>query len=474
MTREDPAPQNPDHPKPDSRRTASPAADAIAIWQAGLTSVLAGPLVASQLRIEHDQLCIDYHHFSRADFDRILVVGAGKAATAMAAEIVKQVDGWLPVSGWINVPAGTEQPIDGVVTHPARPASVNEPTDEGVAGTKRILELVSSAGPRDLVLTLISGGGSALMPLPKKGITLKDKVSVIRQLSGNGASIDELNTVRKHLSDVKGGGLLRACRSGHLVTLLLSDVLGDPLDLIASGPTVPDYSGCNDALRVLERFDPGRQLPGSIYRCLRQPASSTTTQQVCPSTVVMLGNNALAVDEAGIKAESLGYNHVMQSATQSEGAAEDIGRHLADMTVQMLRADPSGHRTDCLITGGEPTVCLADAAVRGKGGRNQQLVLAAYQRLLTHDLTDQEWSRVAILSGGTDGEDGPTDAAGAYIDAAVHESAGNQSLDIADSLARNDAYHFFEAAGGLLITGPTGTNVCDVRVAVVDHVKQPA
>jgi glycerate-2-kinase len=249
--------------------------------------------------------------------------------------------------------------------------------------------------------------------------------------------------------------------------MVLSDVLGDPIDLIASGPTVPDTSVRNDALRVLERFDPDRQLPESVYRCLREPPSSNTPPHACPSTVVMLGNNALAVDEAGIQAESLGYNHVMQSATQSEDAAEYIGRHLADMTVHMLRADPSGHRTDCLITGGEPTVQLADVAVRGKGGRNQQLVLAAYQRLLTHELTEDEWNRVAILSGGTDGEDGPTDAAGAYIDAAVHTSAEDQSLDIADSLARNDAYRFFQAAGGLLITGPTGTNVCDVRVAVV-------
>ncbi|KAA1262423.1 putative hydroxypyruvate reductase [Rubripirellula obstinata] len=447
--------------------------DAIEIWNAGVAAVLARPLVIREVVVSEDsnedsgELWISGHNFDGRNFDRVIVVGAGKAASAMADGLVSQIGDWRPVSGWVNVPEGTEKDIAGVVTHPARPASVNEPTAAGILGTEQIMQIVGSAGPRDLVLAVICGGGSALLPLPADGISLDDKLSVIRHLSGSGATIDELNTVRKHLSKVKGGGLLRACRGRHLVTLMLSDVLGDPVDLIASGPTVVDPSSTADALAVLAKFDPDRTLSESIYQCLEDAPEPVADSNLVESTVVMLGNNALAVDEAGIVAESLGYNHVMQSATSSEGPAEDVGRHLADMVVQMLRADPNAHRTDCLITGGEPTVTLAPSDVRGKGGRNQQLVLAAYQQLLTHDLSQQEWGRVVILSGGTDGEDGPTDAAGAFIDANVHRSAESQSLNIADHLRRNDAYHFFKATGGLLMTGPTGTNVCDIRVGLV-------
>jgi glycerate-2-kinase len=447
--------------------------DVIQIWNAGVAAVMARPLVIREVVVseETDELWISGRNFDGGKFDRVIIVGAGKAASAMADGLVTQIGDWRPVSGWVNVPEGTEQDIAGVFTHPARPASVNEPTEAGIAGTERIMEIVGAAGPRDLVLAVICGGGSALLPLPIDGISLGDKLSVIRHLSGSGATIDELNTVRKHLSKVKGGGLLRACRGGHLITVMLSDVLGDPLDLIASGPTVADPSTTADALAVLSKFDPDRSLPDAIYQCLHgEPESATEIigdTQPIESTVVMLGNNALAVDEAGIVAESLGYNHVMQSATSSEGPAEDIGRHLANMVVQMLRADPNAHRTDCLITGGEPTVKLAPRNVRGKGGRNQQLVLAAYQQLLTHDLTDQEWDRIAILSGGTDGEDGPTDAAGAFIDASVHRLATVQALSIADYLQTNNAYEFFHATGGLFITGPTGTNVCDVRVGLI-------
>jgi len=346
---------------------------------------------------------------------------------------------------------------------------VNEPTVEGVAGTHEILKLVSAAGQRDLCIALISGGGSALLPAPVDGITLADKLEVTRFLSAAGADITELNTVRKHLSSMKGGGLLRACRAGELVTLVLSDVLGDPLDLIASGPTVPDTSSAHDALSVLSKYDPAKSLDDRIYKTLsRQQTNSTTHQsELGKYTTIVIGNNAVAVDEAGIQAERLGYNHAMQSANQPEGSAEQVGRSLAEMTVKMLRADPQRHRTDCLITGGEPTVTLAPANQRGLGGRNQHLVLAAYQHLRSADLADPEWDRFALLSGGTDGEDGPTDAAGAVLDGNVHRRALESDLDVADYLRRNDAYAFFNACGGLLKTGPTGTNVCDLRVVVV-------
>ena len=381
----------------------------------------------------------------------------------MTEGLVEVIDGWLPHTGWINVPEGTEKPIKNVTVHPARPAGVNEPTEAGVEGTRQILKLAQDASSRDLLIALISGGGSALLPAPTSGITLEDKLAVTRFLSGAGADITELNTVRKHLSDVKGGGLLRASRAGRLITLVLSDVLGDPLDLIASGPTVTDSSTKADAIAVLEKFDRGRRLSPSIYRVLE----SDETTEVTPTSeshTIILGNNAVAVDEAGIRAESLGYNHAMQSATTCEGAAEDVGKLLAEMTVRMLRDEK---QVDCLITGGEPTVRLADESIRGRGGRNQQLVLAAYQYLRGANLRDDEWERFAILSGGTDGEDGPTDAAGAILCESVHRAAVERGLDVDEHLSRNDAYSFFEKAGGLLFTGPTGTNVCDLRVVVV-------
>lgn len=444
---------------------------AIEIWTAGLDAVRAEPLVRRSVIVDGDQICIGEHAWNRGDFDRIIVVGAGKAGAAMTAGLVASIGDGVPMIGWVNVPEGT-QDIDvgaAITLHPGRPAGVNEPTGDGVYGTQRILKLVSNATSRDLCIALISGGGSALLPAPIDGITLDDKLAVIRLMSASGADITELNTVRKHLSSVKGGGLLRACRAGQLVTLILSDVIGDPIDAIASGPTVVDTSTVGDAIELLNRYDAQRKLPSRIYDAIemKSRASKTLAKPTAPSTTIVIANNAVAVDEAGIRAESLGYNHVMQVARSAEGMAEDVGRHLAGMAVEMLRRDPAQHRLDCLITGGEPVVTLAPPEIRGRGGRNQQLVLAAYQTLLTMDLTDDEWERICILSGGTDGEDGPTDAAGAWIDGQVHRRAVELNLDVADTLARNDAYRFFQTAGGLLNTGPTGTNVCDVRVALV-------
>jgi glycerate 2-kinase len=444
--------------------------ETLEIWTAGLDAVRAEPLVRNSIRLDGNQLMIDGQAWSRDSFDRIVLIGGGKAGTAMARGFVDAIDGWLPITGWINVPAGTEAEIRDVKIHAARPASVNEPTAEGVLGTSEILSLVSQAGPRDLCVALISGGGSALLPAPIEGITLQDKQAVTRSLSSSGADITELNTVRKHLSQIKGGGLLKACHGGHLITLILSDVLGDPLDVIASGPTVVDSTTAADALAVLAKYDPDHSLPASIYTTLNQGGipENTVHPPVIPATNLVIGNNAVAVDHAGIRAEQLGYNHVMQSARQCEGAAEQVGKHFADMTLQMLRPQSNSHRTDCLITGGEPIVKLAPPSRRGRGGRNQQLVLAAYRQLLEHQLTEQEWQRLSILSGGTDGEDGPTDAAGAIIDGAIHRRIQKSQLDPLDFLQRNDAYTLFKAVDGLLMTGPTGTNVCDIRVAVVD------
>jgi hydroxypyruvate reductase len=371
------------------------------------------------------------------------------------------------VGGWVNVPADCVVPTRRVHLHAARAPGVNEPSAEGVEGTQRILELVSSLGPNDVCFCLLTGGGSALLPAPVSEISLNDKIRLTRLISGAGANIEQLNVVRQNLSIVKGGGLARSCRAGHLITLVISDVLGDPLDLIASGPTVEPKSTAADALVVLE--DLGLIGDSSISAILSY-LRTRVDEQLKPQAVrepfmtmskvtnLVIGNNATAVDAAGVEAERLGYSHAMISATKPEGPAEDIGGHLAGMALAM-RDNPG---PDCLISGGEPTVKLADESRRGKGGRNQQLALAALEVL-------GGCEGICLLSGGTDGEDGPTDAAGAVIDAEVIRAASKGSLDANDYLARNDAYTFFQKCGGLFITGPTQTNVCDLRVVVVQR-----
>jgi glycerate-2-kinase len=301
------------------------------------------------------------------------------------------------------------------------------------------------------------------MPAPVAGISLADKQALTRHLSAAGANIQELNTVRKQLSRIKGGGLARACRAGRLVSLIISDVLGDPLDVIASGPTVRNTTTAADALAIVERFGGA---PQSVIDHLRQQAhdSPLTTHHSLLTTNLVIGNNALAVDAAGQEAVRRGYSPVMTAATTLEGPAEEIGVHLAQMLRQM--AEQNHSQPDCLITGGEPTVRLAPVDIRGKGGRNQQLVLAALAEFLNSKSQILN-PKFCLLSGGTDGEDGPTDAAGALIDNDLLARLAASGLDPSDYLRRNDAYSFFEQLGGLIKTGPTHTNVCDVRVLCV-------
>lgn len=462
-----------------------PRDHAISIFNAAVDAVRPSQLVQQVVEFADQKLTIKSHHqghqrkqeWDIGGFERLIVVGAGKATAAMTQGLVKQVGQTLPVVGWINVPEGTvvSDDLDGITVHPGRPAGLNEPTTAGVVGTKAMIELACQATERDLCIALISGGGSALMPAPCQGITLDDKLEVTRFLSGAGANIGELNTVRKNLSEVKGGGLLEKCNAGELITLVLSDVLGDPLDLIASGPTVPDSSTPEDALAVLAKYDPEQKLSTRIYDVLTKPSESSLSKSKASSTklsstTVVIGNNAVAVDAAAAHATEMGYQVDSESAEACEGSAEEIGIRLADRIVRAAE-DPKNESGVCLISGGEPTVKLAATDIRGDGGRNQQLVLAAYLRLLESGLSDQQWQRIAILSGGTDGEDGPTDAAGGVLDWQSHCQIVDESVDCADYLRRNDAYHALESAGGLVMTGPTGTNVCDVRVFLVlpDH-----
>jgi glycerate 2-kinase len=445
--------------------------DALRIWQAGVDAVRSERLVREALRVEDRTLLIGDERLPLEGIRRIGVVGAGKAGAGMAAAVEEVLGPRLieqkQLAGWVNVPADCVRQLTRIKLHPARPPGVNEPTPAGAAGSREILRLVESLGPVDLCLCLISGGGSALMPAPVEGITLEDKLQVTRYLSAAGANIEQLNTVRKQLSRIKGGGLARACRAGRLVALIISDVLGDPLDVIASGPTTEDSSTPEAALKVLDRFAARESgISSKVFEYLRQKQQTEPPRPTSQVVNLVIGNNATAVDAAGREAERLGYSHAMVSAERSEGPAEQVGRHLAEMALKMRDQPSVGARPgpDCLISGGEPVVTLVDPARRGSGGRNQQLVLAALERL-----ADDGAEGIVLLSGGTDGEDGPTDAAGAILDAAVLSAARQQSLDPADYLARNDAYHFFQPLDALIQTGPTHTNVCDVRVILVDR-----
>lgn len=443
--------------------------DALAIWQAGVDAVRSDRLVRQAVRIDGNQLSIGDEILDLRSIRRLVVVGAGKAGAGMARGLEAALGPRLlaekQVAGLVNVPADCVVPLTRIRLHAARPAGLNEPTQAGVAGTKEILDLVGSLGPADVCVCLLSGGASALLPAPKDGISLADKQAVTRMLSAAGANIAELNTVRKRLSRIKGGGLARACHAGQLFTLIISDVLGDPLDIIGSGPTVPDHGTNAHALRVLERF--GARLAGISPAVFAALAQETGVEQpvTCHVHNLVIGNNALAVDSCGLKAVELGYSPALDAARQLEGQAEEIGRHLARMAVSM-RESPG---PDCLISGGEPVVSLAPAAERGLGGRNQQLVLAALWELQSIPRAAQA-NGLVILSGGTDGEDGPTDAAGAFLDDDVLARLSSARLDAADYLRRNDAYRLFEATNGLIKTGPTHTNVCDVRVVLVSRV----
>jgi glycerate 2-kinase len=413
---------------------------AVSIWWAGTQAVDGQRLIADSLSVDGDDFIVDSVELNLNDYDRIVVVGGGKATASMTRGLIQWMQrhprfGKMAVEGWVNVPEGHEFEDRRIVVHPARPAGVNEPTLKSIAGTEQMTRLLKSADPRTLGIVLISGGGSALICQPAEGVTLDDKLALVRKMSAEGATIQEINAMRTRLSRVKGGGMARSFNGRDLVTLIISDVLGDPIESIASGPT---YIAQDDTSL---RFG---------------------------NHIVLLGNNAVAVDEAGIRAESLGFNHLMHCQTAAGETAEQAGENLAETIIEILR-NQNSHRHDAVITGGEPVVHLADASIRGKGGRNQQLILAAYRRLRESDLSPKEWNHLVLLSGGTDGEDGPTDAAGAMIDGAIHQRAVQLQLDIDDSLRRNDAYTFFEAAGGLFKTGPTHTNVCDLRVGLVRH-----
>jgi hydroxypyruvate reductase/glycerate 2-kinase len=434
--------------------------DALAIWQAAVTTADPFERVRSYLA-EPDSP-------ARKVLDsggRVIVCGGGKAGAVMAAGVETALAGLLDrVVGVVNVPGGTERPLERVHLRAARPAGSNHPTPEGVAATEEQLLLAANATPADLGLCLLSGGGSALLPAPVEGVALEDKQAVTKLLHACGATIDEMNCVRKHLSRIKGGRLAQAFagRGCPVVSLIVSDVIGDPLDVIASGPTAADPTTFADALAVLDRYRLTSRTPEAVLEHLRKGARGEVpeTPDTLPPGVtnLVLANNAAALAASARVAWERGYC-VVNLGSFIEGETRHVAVALAGV-VRSIRSDgvPAAAPV-CLLSGGETTVTLTD---HGKGGRNQEFVLAMLCKLGQKEIAD-----IVILSGGTDGEDGPTDAAGAIADGETLQKASALGLSAQDHLDRHDAYPFFEAAGCLVKTGLTQTNVMDVRVVLL-------
>ncbi len=452
----------------DSPRTGpTPREDALAVWTAGVEAVEAGRLVRRALRVRGDALLLGGESVPLEPVRRILVVGAGKAGAPMAAAVEAVLGPRLleakRVEGRVNVPDRDVVPLRRVVLHPARSGYANQPTAAGVEGARLIRELLAGAGPRDLVLCLLSGGGSALLPAPVPGLTLADKRRVTGLLHASGAAIGEMNAVRKHLSALKGGGLARAAGRARVVSLIVSDVVADPLDVIASGPTAPDPTTYADALAVLDRRGlRGRTPPGVVAHLERGAAGELpeTPKRLGPRVRnLVVGNNAAALRAAAAEGRRRGYR-VVNLGSRVEGEAREVGRVLAGILASARAEGAPGAPPLCILSGGETTVTLGSRP--GRGGRNQELVLAVLERLGEGGLAG-----AVVLSGGTDGEDGPTDAAGAVADAPTARRARRAGLDPAAALAAHDAYPFFDACGGLVKSGPTGTNVMDLRVAIL-------
>ncbi len=440
------------------------------IWRAGVNAVDSKKLVQDAISFTETELTISGQIFPLSALGRILVVGAGKAGAGMAAGFEAALpESFLEenVTGWLNIPADCIRSLKKIHLHPARPAGVNEPTEQAVQGTKEILKLVSSLEPNDLCVVLISGGGSALLPAPVPEITLEDKISITRNLSQAGASIEELNTVRSSLSSVKAGGLLRACESKRMVTLIISDVIGDPLEIIASGPSVQSSNKNDQAIKILEQYIPS-QIPQNVSEYfakqkLKQTDSALVKDSENFTTVdnIILGNNATAVQAASTQAAQLGYE-VISLGSEKTGIAKEIGVELIKKTHELKKQNVED-KPVCLICGGESVVPIAPKTKPGKGGRNQEIALAALSEIAQNDP-----SGILLLAGGTDGEDGPTDAAGAFADDETRRRANRLNLDISEYLQCHDSYHFFQQCDSLLITGPTDTNVMDLCVVLED------
>jgi hydroxypyruvate reductase len=450
-------------PHPYSIRISPDPDTILAVQRAALAAVDPGAAVRRYVQLCGNVLTVGGRDYDLERVERVWIVGGGKAAPAMVAALREilgaHLSGGLAVTkvGHIDPDLDTG-PVEIVeARHPL-------PDEAGVQGTRRMAELLASVTKHDLVLAAISGGGSALLTLPSAGLRLADLQATTGLLLRAGATIVEMNAVRKHLSQIKGGGLVRLAGGATIASrpavagLILSDVVGDPLDVIASGPTVPDPTTFADAVSVLERYELADQVPRDVRRHLEAGLRGEV-----PDTPkagdglfrrvhnVIVGSNRLAAEAAVREAQARGLEALLLS-TYVEGEAREVARVAAALAKELVIHDRPVPRPACLVWGGETTVTVKG---RGRGGRNQELALAAA-------LAMEGLPNVVLVGLGTDGTDGPTDAAGAVATGETVARARKRGLDPHAHLADNDAYPFFDALGDLVRTGPTGTNVNDL------------
>ena len=435
------------------------------VFDAALAAVDPHAAVVRALRVEQGMLKAGDSVYDRNAFEHVIVVGAGKAVAAMAAA-AEEVFGEQLVGGIVVVKYGhggrLERTEQIEAAHPI-------PDEAGLEGTRRIIDLVRRADERTLVICLISGGGSALLVAPLPGISLADKQRTTDLLLKAGATIDELNTVRKHLSAVKGGRLAQLAYPATMVTLILSDVIGDRLDVIASGPTSPDSSTFVDATAVIEKFGLATAIPAPVAAFLERGQAGLEPETVrsgspcfLKTTNVIVGSIARAIDAAEERAQELGWPTQVLTA-ELGGEAREAAAFLARTAGSVRNGLQSGERA-CLLSGGETTVTVTG---NGSGGRNQELALAFAMEVAGGD-------GVTLLSAGTDGNDGPTDAAGAVVDGGVIGAARAAGIDAEGHLANHDSYTFFRLLDShaveahQVITGPTGTNVMDMQIMMIE------
>ena len=436
-----------------------------AIFSKALSAVDPSKILKERIRIERDRLSIKMQGDSEKIFDlkafhKIVLVGTGKASSSMARAI-EELFGDRMTKGVITTKYGHLLPLKQTQTieagHPI-------PDRKGYEGARKIQRLLKESGPNDLVIFLLSGGGSALLPFPADGIELKEKQEVTQLLLDSGADIKEINTVRKHISWMKGGWVAKWAYPSTVIALILSDVVGDQLDVIGSGPTVPDPSTFEEAWEILKKYGLLNEITPSIRKHLQSGREGKVEETPKPGEVafekvsnILIGSNILALREAKKEAESLGFNTLILSSS-IEGETREASRFHTAVAKEVISSGNPIPRPACILSGGETTVTIKG---KGLGGRNQEFVLAG-----ALEISGVE--KVVLLSGGTDGTDGPTDASGALADHTTVRRAKTMGLNPKAHLENNDAYPFFQKLGDLLITGPTHTNVMDVRIILVD------
>lgn len=434
------------------------------IFNAALAAVDPYRAVLNSVRLEQNSLHVGAKIYALEKYSRIVVVGAGKA-TARMAMALEALLGERISGGLIIVKYGHSAALNIIMqAEAAHPL----PDQAGVDGTRKILEMARLADEKTLFICLFSGGASALLVAPAADVTLADKQVVTGLLLGAGADIGELNAVRKHLSAVKGGRLAQAAFPAAIMVLILSDVIGDPLDVIASGPAAADSSTFADAWAVIEKYPLQNKIPQRVLHHLQQGLNGKVGETVkqgdpCLHQVhsVIVGNNLLALDAAKKKAEQMGFAvEIIKSDLQGE--ARDAAKFLAQTACARLRNMQNNGRS-CLLSGGETTVTITGS---GMGGRSQELALAFAVEIEGHDA-------VSLLSAGSDGSDGPNDAAGAMVNSRTAARARQLGIEPEQYLADNDSYHFFQqfdARSGEqthLLTGPSGTNVMDIQIMLL-------